>query len=228
MCEAQRDSLATFHSNETPQIGPRAFHSESFRSEEHLEQRQMAHSMHARNFPVANPYEERADEIGPSHRIPGIRHLGGLLTPPGWKKGDEPIDPRAARRLLDVAREEARNSLKTNLDEREQLGPETSERRREDRDWQWKSRHLLDNTLYNERVNVYMRYQRREQLRLRPETGQRHNFSQPIALRPPETVHEPATTYVTNDIHLFPNQPNLYRGSMRVNTSYSAQSQPGK
>lgn len=225
----QRDYFPNHLSNEMPQIAPRTFHLELSNGGEHYDERSNSHTMHDKVFPVANPYVERADEIGPSHRIPGVGHLGALLTPPGWREGDEPIDPQSAQRLYQAAREEAKNSLLMNFDEPAHLGPEEQENRNADRDRQWNSRHQLDHVLYNERINVYNQYQKRKQLGFRPEYGQRQILSRSIALEPLQPINPPAmTTYAMTAHSPSPLHSNLHREPTRVNTSYSGQNQPGK
>lgn len=224
----QRDGFPNYHSNEMAQIPPRTFHSELSKGGEHFEQRPNSHSMHDKVFPVTNPYVEQANEIGPSHNIPGVWHLGTLLTPPGWKEGDEPIDPESAHRLYQAAQEEAKNLLMMNFDETVHLGPEEQVKRNADRDRQWKSRQQLDHLLYRERVNVYNQYQKRKQLGFRPEYGQRQNLSRSIALEPLQPINPPAmTTYAMTVRSPSSLHSNLHREPTRVNASYSVQNQPG-
>lgn len=228
MPEVHQDSCQNYPFNEVPQIAPRPFHSQLSQGGDYLEQRQNGHSMHDEVFPVANPYTERADEIGPSHYIPGVRHLGGLLTPPGWNEGDEPIDPQAAKMLYHAAQREARTSFKAGFDETEQLEPDEKEKRRAYLDSLRNSREQLDRTLYNERVNVYLRAQKRKLPVFRPEKEQSQDLPSSIVLEPPQPINPPATTtYAMTVNRPFPRQPNLYREPTWVDASYPAPSRSG-
>ncbi|MCJ1429123.1 hypothetical protein MMC29_007036 [Sticta canariensis] len=213
--ELQQESFPTHLSNEMSQIAPGPLYSDHSKGEELLGQRLTGHSMHDRAVCAADLYAERADEIGPCHHVPGISHLGGLLTPAGWKQGDEAIDPQAAQRLFQAAREEAKTSLITNFDDMEHLGQEN---RIADRDRKWKERYQLDHTLYEERVNVYHRYQKRRQ------SGPRAGYD----LNPPQPVNPPATTSYGMSANPPPYSltPNLHREPTRVYASHPAQSQP--
>lgn len=228
MPEVHQEPFPNNHFNEMPQLAPRPFHSQLSQGGDYLERMQNGHSMHDEFFLVANPYAERADEIGPSHHIPGVQHLGGLLTPPGWNEGDETIDPQAAKMLYNAAREEARTLLKAGFHEVEQLKPDEKEKRLADLDSFWDSRHQLDCMLYNERVHVYSRAQKRKLLGFRPDNEQSQDLPQSIVLEPPQPINPPATTtYAMTVNHPFPRQPNLYREPTRVDASYSAPSRPG-
>lgn len=222
----QRESFPTHLLNEMSQIAPGPLYSDHSNGEEHLGQRPRDHSMHDRAVYAANPYAERADEIGPSHHIPGQCHLGGQLTPFGWKQGDEPIDPQAAQRLFQAAREEAKNSLMRDFDDMD-LGQEN---RIADRDREWNSRHQLDHTLYRERVNVYHRYQKRKQLESQLGYNKRQDSIQSIPSNRPQPINPPATTSYGMTVNPPPDslQQSLRREPTRVYASHPAQSQPGK
>ncbi len=119
------------------------------------------------NDPVdINPYAHRADEIGPSHHIPGVVHLGDSLEPPGWKEGDEPINPRAARLLFSEARLQAKKALKASIDETKNLPVEQQDKRNAERDQKWDVQFRLDQLLLTERMNVYDMYQERKRKKL--------------------------------------------------------------
>ncbi|MCJ1313535.1 hypothetical protein MMC25_007214 [Agyrium rufum] len=47
-----------------------------------------------RNFQRMNPYAIRANEIGLSHGIEDLGHLGRILPPYGWNEGDDPLSPK--------------------------------------------------------------------------------------------------------------------------------------
>lgn len=219
LLEPQQKYFPDYASNEIPQIAPGAFH---------LEHQPNGRPMHDQILSVENPYAERADEIGPSHDIPGIWHLDGLLTPPGWKEGDEPIDPQAAQRLFQAARVQAKNSLMTDFGETQHLGPEEQVKRKADLSLQWNSSYRLDRTLYEERVNVYQNYQKRKQLEHQPRYEQQQDFTQSIALEPPHSINPPTmTTYAINYNPQLPVQPDLHRELTEVDASYFAQSRTG-
>ena len=119
------------------------------------------------NDPIdANPYAHRADEIGPSHHIPGVGLLDDILAPSGWKEGDEPIDQHAARSLFNESRRQAREILEASLDETKNIPAEQQETRNAARDKQWEAQFKLDQLLLKERVSVYNTYQERKRSKL--------------------------------------------------------------
>lgn len=131
---------------------------------------QQGHADAEINDPVdINPYAHRADEIGPSHHIPGVVHLGDCLEPPGWKECDEPINPRAARLLFSEARLEAKKALKASIDETKNLPAEQQEKRNAERDQKWDVQFRLDQLLLTERMSVYDMYQERKRKKLHQE-----------------------------------------------------------
>ena len=223
----QRESFPTHLLNEMSPIAPVPLYSDHSKGEELLGQRLTGHSIHDPAVCAANPYAERADELGPSHHVRGICHLGDHLTPAGWEQGDEPIDPQAAQRLFQAAREEARKSLMADFDDLEHLGQEN---RIADRDRRWKDRYQLDHKLYEERVNVYHQYQKRKQSGPRLGYDKRQDLSQSIPLNPPQPVNPPATTSygMTANPSPYSLPQNLHREPTRVYASHPAQSQPGK
>ena len=113
-----------------------------------------------------NPYAHRADEIGPSHHIAGVGLLDDLLQPPGWKEGDEPIEPRKVRVLFNEQRLKAKNALKASIEETKHLPAEDQEKRSAVRDKQWNVQFKLDQLLLTERVYVYDVYQERKNKKL--------------------------------------------------------------
>ena len=114
-----------------------------------------------------NPYAHRADEIGPSHHIPGLGLLDDLLQPPGWKEGDEPIDPRKARFLFNEQRSKAKNTFKAGVEETKHLTAEEQEKRSNERKKQWDVQFKLDQLLLTERIYVHDLYQERKNKKLR-------------------------------------------------------------
>ena len=112
--------------------------------------------------PEPDPYQERADQIGVSHHIPGIGHLGDLLTPPGWKPGDEPIPPNQARQLYKEAYDAAKKKLEDSIADFKGLkGPafqEASDLRNEE----WQNHTDLNKLILEERVKVFRAHQSRK------------------------------------------------------------------
>lgn len=222
----QRESVPPHVLNEMSPIAPGSLYSDHSKGEEFLGQRLTGHSMHDRAVCAANPYAERADEIGPSHRVPGISLLDEL-TPDGWKQGDEPIDPQAAQRLFQAAREEARKSLIKNFDDMEHLGQEN---RIADRDRKWNDRYLLDHKLYEERVNVYHQYQKRKQSGPQLGYDKLPDLTSSLPLNAPEPINPPATTSygMTANPPPYSLPQNVHREPTRAYASHPARSQPGK
>ncbi|KAI4263366.1 MAG: hypothetical protein L6R42_001492 [Xanthoria sp. 1 TBL-2021] len=109
-----------------------------------------------------NPYDDRADKIGLSHHIPGIGHLGHLLTPPGWKAGDEPIPPKHARQLYRETYDAAKKSLSDSIGDFKHLKgtpfQEASDRKNEE----WQNRADLAKLILEERTKVYQMHQERK------------------------------------------------------------------
>ena len=108
---------------------------------------------------IMNPYGHRADEIGLSHHITGIGHLGGLLTPPGWREGDEPIDPQEAWKLFEKARTEAENELGRKTGKMDPL-PYENEQQEAEKNLRLGIKLQIHQTLLEERIYVFNRYQK--------------------------------------------------------------------
>ena len=141
-----------------------------------------------------NPYVHRADEIGPSHRIPGLTHLSGLLIPPGWKEGDEPIDPQAAQTLYDTARHEARNALTKSMEETKNLSADAQEKRNQERDNRWDTQLKLDDVLLKERIKIYEMYQERKRMRVQRANLWQLGPPRAVTFSPPHPLHPPTST----------------------------------
>ncbi|KAL8922797.1 MAG: hypothetical protein Q9208_004922 [Pyrenodesmia sp. 3 TL-2023] len=109
-----------------------------------------------------NPYQERADEIGLSHRIPGVGHLGDLLTPPGWKAGDEPISISRARLLQKQAYQMAREKLDASIAEFKDLKGAAFQEASDLRNEQWQNLNDLNKLICEERVKIWADYQERK------------------------------------------------------------------
>ncbi|KAL9586477.1 MAG: hypothetical protein Q9212_000893 [Teloschistes hypoglaucus] len=104
---------------------------------------------------ISDPYQERADEIGLSHRIPGIGHLGDLLTPPGWKPGDDPIHPKKARQLHKEACSAAKDALNASLADLKDLKGPAYEEACHLKDQEWQQQVNREKVIREERVKVY-------------------------------------------------------------------------
>ncbi|KAL9013290.1 MAG: hypothetical protein Q9173_002001 [Seirophora scorigena] len=104
----------------------------------------------------SNPYEERADRIGLSHRIPGIGHLGDLLTPPGWMPGDEPISANLARLLQEEAHQAAKQKLQDSIVEFQDLKGAAFQEASDLRNEEWQNQNVLNKLVCEERIKVWV------------------------------------------------------------------------
>ncbi|KAL8989141.1 MAG: hypothetical protein Q9177_001911 [Variospora cf. flavescens] len=160
--------------------------------------------------PESNPYEVRADQIGLSHRIPGVGHLGDLLTPPGWKPGDEPISVHLARVLQKEAHQAAKQKLQDSIVEFQDLKGAAFQEASDLRNEEWQNQNELQKLICGERVKIWLagqeqrkngKHQRERDLpALTPPVGNAHNPAGPMAnsrpARQPENHHHflPAVT----------------------------------
>ncbi|KAL8722565.1 MAG: hypothetical protein Q9225_000960 [Loekoesia sp. 1 TL-2023] len=106
-----------------------------------------------------NPYQERADQIGLSHRIPGVGHLGDLLTPPGWKPGDEPIPPNRLRQLLKEAYDAAKKKLDDSIAEFKHLKGTAFQEASDLKNEEWQNVTDLNKLIFDERVKVHQAHE---------------------------------------------------------------------
>ena len=161
-----------------------------------------------------NPYLHRADEIGPTHRIPGLGHLGTLLVPPGWKGGDEPIKPQAAQELYNEARREAQDALEKMKEDIETLPTEEQDKRSEERDKEWSKQFKKDDLILRERIKVHDDYHERKSqtnrhLKLRSLGSFSSSGQLPLqTLQPPTSTSIPQYTGPLAPTN-FPLQPRL-------------------
>ena len=58
-----------------------------------------------------NVYWNKADEIGISHGLPGVGHLGIILAPEGWKANNPPLTEAQANKLYEETRHNAQIKL---------------------------------------------------------------------------------------------------------------------
>ncbi|KAL8962384.1 MAG: hypothetical protein Q9193_001198 [Seirophora villosa] len=104
----------------------------------------------------SNPYEERADQIGLSHRIPGIGHLGDFLTPPGWMPGDEPISANLARLLQEEAHQAAKQKLEDSIVEFQDLRGAAFQEASDLRNEEWQNQNVLNKLVCEERIKIWV------------------------------------------------------------------------
>ncbi|MCJ1382423.1 hypothetical protein MMC17_005536 [Xylographa soralifera] len=138
---------------------------------------------------VANPYEDRADEIGPAHGIPGVGHLGDLLTPPGWVEGMSLINPKQVKQLYDMARKKAREALTAEAVDWDGLGPQERATKEKARNKKWETELKLEKLLMMERLAVYRAYEVSSS-----KVASGHAFAQ--GLEVPATLDPPTQTSI--------------------------------
>ncbi|KAL8714154.1 MAG: hypothetical protein Q9220_001883 [cf. Caloplaca sp. 1 TL-2023] len=105
-----------------------------------------------------DPYQERADEIGISHRIPGIGHIGKLLAPKGWKPGDEPITPSQARELQKESYEVAKSRLAHSIAGLKNLKGSAFKEASDAKNEEWFNETNLIKLICEEQITVYRAY----------------------------------------------------------------------
>ena len=153
-----------------------------------------------------NPYMYRADEIGPTHRISGVGHLGDFLVPAGWKEGDDPIDPCKAKAIYDAARADAKRALSTTVEAMKDL---TSHERAEfdvEAELEWNKRFKLDDLVYKEHIKIYETYHQRRQAKLQEASALPSLFAlQPTYL--PNPLHPPTRTSTFRYMPSIPHSP---------------------
>ncbi|KAL8804589.1 MAG: hypothetical protein Q9200_005771, partial [Gallowayella weberi] len=118
----------------------------------------------------ANPYQDRADVIGLSHRIPGIGHLGELLAPPGWSPGDEPIPIKRARQLQKEAYDAAKKRLADSISDFQHLKGAAFEEASDLNNEEWQNQSELTKLIFEERVQIYKAHQERKEQQ--PQAGE--------------------------------------------------------
>lgn len=170
---------------------------------------------------ILNIYARRADQIGPSHRIPGIGHLGDLLAPPGWKPGDEPIDEAEAHNIFVASRAKAKEMLDESISESGLLSDAEKEKRSAKMDAQYHGQRTLDEYLLIERVKLHNFWQERKQKQfhqLHSQQQQQHRHqSEPKPGSRPQPLQPPAETsmiaYQKYQQSMIPASPHLYAPS---------------
>lgn len=141
-----------------------------------------------------NPYFRRADEIGLNHGIFAVGHLGALLTPPGWKIGDEPITDIEAGWLYDQARAQAAQELNFGTNRRENMISADHVQRNAEEVAQWQRQLKIDTMCLTERKLIYSRWQERKAFRLMQTQQQRPVQSRPRVV--PSPIHPPTQTSI--------------------------------
>ncbi|KAL9593548.1 MAG: hypothetical protein Q9179_005823, partial [Wetmoreana sp. 5 TL-2023] len=152
-----------------------------------------------------NLYQDHADRIGLSHHLPGIGHLGDLLTPPGWKTGDEPIHPKQARQLHKESYEAARKTLSDSTAELNDLKGSAFQKACDLKDADWQNQTNLYKLIYEARVKVYWAHHdakkqptRQERTKQFPVLNLTESNGRTLPLRDLPTIIEPAAreTYI--------------------------------
>lgn len=171
--------------------------------------------------PVLNIYSRRADQIGPSHRIPGIGHLGDLLAPSGWKPGDEPITEIEAQNIFTASRLRAKEMLDEGISETGRLSSADQETLSAETNTQYQKQRTLDEYLLVERVKLYNFWQERKQKHSQQVHSQpQHHQTEPKPTTRPQPLQPPAETsmiaYQRHQQFLVPASPHLYAPSPPV------------
>ena len=170
----------------------------------------------SRNPQDVNPYAFRADEIGLSHGISGVGHLGPLLEPPGWKEGDEPIPPQEVEQLYNLSRKKARDELEKlpNQTFYSSLNAQRSDH--EGKEKKWNADFAVDALVMKERITVYEQYKERQ--RNKAQLG-RPKVPPPLPSLTeaiPQNVAPPSTTSLSVQQDPFRANHNAYFGSNAI------------
>ncbi|KAM0803426.1 hypothetical protein BDR22DRAFT_886795 [Usnea florida] len=166
--------------------------------------------------PILNVYHRRADQIGPSHPIPGLGHLGDLLVPPGWKVGEEPIDEAQAQSLFEASRLKAKEMLDKEVGESVGMPKADRDKRSAERSAQYHRQRGIDEYILMERVKLHRFWEGRKNKQshqVHSNSQQRHQ-SESKANYAPQPLHPPAETsmvaYQRHQQSLVPASPHLY------------------
>ena len=141
-----------------------------------------------------NPYMRRADDIGYSHQVPGVGHLGSYLVPRGWKEGDPPITPTEAKKLFDIDHQEAMRVFETSLGNQEHLNDKEKKSFSAIINDQWKAQLLLDRLVLTERVSIYEQHYERQQRKSERLRENEQSLSQNCLSAVPKPIQPPAMT----------------------------------
>ena len=107
---------------------------------------------------TSNPYEDRADEIGPTHDIADIGHIGDLLAPPGWTVGSAPFEPEKLQELYNTSRNAAKDDLATAMKNLTQMPAQEKAKIKAAHDEKWRKGLKLDKFLKEERIKIWKQY----------------------------------------------------------------------
>ena len=168
---------------------------------------------------LLNLYARRADQIGLSHRIPGIGHLGDLLAPPGWKLGDEPINEVEAQAIFAASRSKAKEMLDQSMSEAAHLSSADQAKHSAEKNEQYQTQRTLDEYLLVERVKLNSFWQERKQKQFQRlhSQSQQHRQLEPKPANRPEPLQPPTETsmiaYQRHQQSLIPASPHLYAPS---------------
>ena len=226
--EAYPATFSNYQSKVMAPTAPQAIQSEVSRSQEYSNEMCQSDLQCDQDPFERNPYKHRANEIGKRHNVPGITHLGGLLAPPGWKEGDEPINPLRASKIFESSRDEAKEMLRLNTEQAEHLPPHERHKYEADINKQWVIDCTLDKTLFNERLTVYEQYYERKQAKMQRQYEQVSSLPRPIAT-PARPLNPPTTTsYAMSSGPAFQYASTLNGPPTHRNGMYPMRSQPGK
>ena len=169
--------------------------------------------------PFLNIYARRADQVGLSHRIPGIGHLGDVLAPPGWKLGDEPISEAEAQTIFAASRSQAKDMLNQSMSEASHLSSADQAKHSAEKNEQYQTQRALDEYLLVERVklsNFWKEKKRKEFQRVHSQT-QQHRQVEPKPANRLQPLQPPTETsmvaYQRHQQALVPASPHLYAPS---------------
>lgn len=176
-------------------------------------------SLNEKELALLDIYSRRADQIGPSHRIPGVGHLGDLLPPPGWKLGNEPVDEVEAQNIFAASRLKAKQMLDEGLSETEQLSSADRDKHSAEKNAQYQAQRILDEFLLMERVKLRKFWQERKQKSFHQMHShpQQYRQSEPKPKDRPQPLQPPAETsmmaYQRHQQSLIPASPHFYAPS---------------
>lgn len=169
--------------------------------------------------PFLNIYARRADQIGLSHRIAGIGHLGDLLAPPSWKLGDEPISEAEAQKIFAASRSQAKDMIDQSMSEASHLSSADQAKHSAEKNAQYQTQRALDEYLLVERVklsNFWQERKRKEFQRVHSQT-QQHRQVDPTPANRIQPLQPPTETsmvaYQRHQQSLVPASPHLYAPS---------------
>ena len=170
---------------------------------------------------IANIYARRADQIGVSHRLLGIGHLGDLLPPPGWKQGNDPINEAEAETIFANSRFQAKVKLDRSMSEASHLSSADQEKLRAEENARYQTQRLLDEYLLLERAKLYKFWQERQQKVFHEHNSQQRHVrigNQPMAHPQPLQPHAETSmiAYQRHQQSLVPASPHLYGPSPPV------------